>query len=297
LHNLMRQHTFCFSHHPEYEVAMKWLQFFRPAKSIDWQTAEKMLSEVKSEKTVLLDVRQLKEYHDGHLAGSTLIPLGELENRLTELDKETPIIVYCAIGGRSRVAAQMLRGKGFEQVYNLTGGIKGTKAPEARGPVEEGLQLFDKEQSIREVIIVGLGLERGLQDFYLKMQQQVKDAIAADLFKKLAEVEVVHQKRLVDLYHTSTGETTDLETLIAEVIEPAMEGGLTTEEYLALYKPNLESVTDIFALAMGIEAQALDLYHRAAEQADNEAASKLLAQLAAEEREHMARLAEYMDKY
>jgi sulfur-carrier protein adenylyltransferase/sulfurtransferase len=43
---------------------------------------------------------------------------------LGEIDAQKPTLVYFAIGGRSRVAAQMLAGKGFQEVYNLSGGIK-----------------------------------------------------------------------------------------------------------------------------------------------------------------------------
>ena len=51
----------------------------------------------------------------------------------------------------------------------------------------------------------------------------------------------------------------------AKIVTPAMEGGLTTDEYLQLYKTDLDSETEVLSLALAIEAQALDLYLRAAE--------------------------------
>jgi rubrerythrin len=71
---------------------------------------------------------------------------------------------------------------------------------------------------------------------------------------------------------------------------PAMEGGLTTEEYLQLYQPDLERPAEVISLAMAIEAQALDLYQRAAERAETDAARSALMQIANEERSHLEQL-------
>ena len=57
------------------------------------------------------------------------------------LDPEKPTLVHCAVGGRSRVAAQMLSGWGFKEVYNLAGGIKAFEGHKATGPRELNLDL------------------------------------------------------------------------------------------------------------------------------------------------------------
>ncbi len=56
-----------------------------------------------------------------------MIPLPQLADAYSELDPEKPILLHCEIGGRSRVAAQLLSGLGFTEIYNLTGGIKAFK--------------------------------------------------------------------------------------------------------------------------------------------------------------------------
>ncbi|NOR24696.1 MAG: hypothetical protein GQ542_09950 [Desulforhopalus sp.] len=73
---------------------MKWMQFFTPVSSINWQEAHQLVEQTPNRDVVFLDVRQPKEYTRGHLAGATLIPLGDLENRLEELEKDKPIIIY-----------------------------------------------------------------------------------------------------------------------------------------------------------------------------------------------------------
>ena len=52
------------------------------------------------EKFLLLDVREQDEYDTAKIPGSKLLPLGQLPNRLGELDKKTPIVVHCHSGGR-----------------------------------------------------------------------------------------------------------------------------------------------------------------------------------------------------
>jgi phage shock protein E len=84
----------------------------------------------------LLDVRTPSEYAEARLARSTLVPVDALAGRLAELpaDKSKPVLVYCAMGGRSARASQLLIDNGWKTVYNMEGGITGWKA-EGR-PVE-----------------------------------------------------------------------------------------------------------------------------------------------------------------
>lgn len=72
---------------------------------------------------VLLDVREPGEYEVARLPGSLLIPLGELPQRLTELDPGAPTIVHCKAGGRSAKALALLREVGFTDVCHVKGGI------------------------------------------------------------------------------------------------------------------------------------------------------------------------------
>jgi sulfur-carrier protein adenylyltransferase/sulfurtransferase len=73
----------------------------------------------------LLDVREPKEWPIANLAayGAELIPLGELQDRLDELDPSRERVVYCRSGKRSRTAVAQLRAAGFEHVWNLEGGL------------------------------------------------------------------------------------------------------------------------------------------------------------------------------
>jgi len=72
---------------------------------------------------VILDVREPQEVAICRIAGSTTIPLGELPQRLDELDRDDEIVVHCKSGGRSARAVALLRERGFRHASNLTGGI------------------------------------------------------------------------------------------------------------------------------------------------------------------------------
>jgi adenylyltransferase/sulfurtransferase len=71
----------------------------------------------------LLDVREPREYEITNIAGSTLIPLGELPKRLDEIPKDRDIAVHCKSGVRSAKAVNLLKEKGFSRVQNVRGGI------------------------------------------------------------------------------------------------------------------------------------------------------------------------------
>lgn len=77
-----------------------------------------------NEDYVILDVRTLDEYNEGHLDKALLIPVDKLKERLGELPKDKPIIVYCRSGVRSNKAANILIENGFTGIYDM-GGILG----------------------------------------------------------------------------------------------------------------------------------------------------------------------------
>jgi len=91
-----------------------------------YQTARRSPEEVAAlhqeveEGALLLDVRSESEFNSGHLEGALNIPVGQLSDRLEELeDKKRSIVVYCESGGRSGRAAKMLQSEGYESVHDL----------------------------------------------------------------------------------------------------------------------------------------------------------------------------------
>ncbi len=76
-----------------------------------------------NDKIVILDVREAVEYAFNHIPNALSIPLGELEDRIDELNKKDEIYVICRTGSRSDFAAQKLSTNGFNKVVNVVPGM------------------------------------------------------------------------------------------------------------------------------------------------------------------------------
>lgn len=274
---------------------MRWKQFFTPVKAFNAEEARDFMDQAEAGGFTLLDVRQPKEYESEHIPGAKLIPLGELEDRRGELDPQMPTIVYCAIGGRSRVAAQMLAGKGFQDVYNMSGGIKAWHNEKAVGQEDVGLSLFTGKESIEDTLVTAYSLEAGLRDFYLTLADRVENNATRSLFTKLSAIEIKHQDWIVDMYNGVSDTSLNRDEFDRRMTTGQLEGGLTTDEYLGLYDPDLTVPEEVVSLAMAIEAQALDLYQRAADRSATEASKTALLQIASEERAHIQQLAKLIE--
>ena len=71
----------------------------------------------------LIDCRSPEEFRQGALPGSKLIPFWEFTKGNYDLPKDKPILLVCAVGGRSLAVGQLLSAKGYREVYNLKGGL------------------------------------------------------------------------------------------------------------------------------------------------------------------------------
>jgi rhodanese-related sulfurtransferase len=72
---------------------------------------------------LVVDVRSAKEHQQKYIEGSLNLPLTHLAERLGELPKNRPLLVHCAGGYRSSVAASILQESGFSQLQELAGGL------------------------------------------------------------------------------------------------------------------------------------------------------------------------------
>ena len=82
------------------------------------------VNQLIKDKEIILDVRTNREHEARKIKDSINIPINELRNRLAELPKGKPIIVYCEVGYRSYIATRILMQHGYDEVYELTGGFK-----------------------------------------------------------------------------------------------------------------------------------------------------------------------------
>jgi rhodanese-related sulfurtransferase len=76
------------------------------------------LEEIIKTGAIIIDVRTKKEFNRGHIEGSINIPLDQLGDAMSWLQKDIPIIVICASGQRSQAAKGLLDANGYQKVYN-----------------------------------------------------------------------------------------------------------------------------------------------------------------------------------
>ncbi|PVX27402.1 MAG: hypothetical protein CW716_02460 [Candidatus Bathyarchaeum sp.] len=102
------------------------LVYGKPYTSVDVATANNMITNGTYPDLMILDVRTQSEYDEGHLENAVLIPVTELESRLDEISqhKDSEIIVYCKVGGRSAQASGIHDSNNFTKVFNVLGGIE-----------------------------------------------------------------------------------------------------------------------------------------------------------------------------
>ena len=127
------------------------------------------------------------------------------------------------------------------------------------------------------------------------MEKEAENPKIEDLFAKLSEIEVKHQMSIYIAYNNISTKEVSKDEFEKMVEIKALEGGLSTGEYLELFGSDLDSETQVISLAMSIEAQALDLYQRLSLKVENRQARDIINKIAKEEKAHLASLGKLMD--
>jgi rubrerythrin len=180
-------------------------------------------------------------------------------------------------------------------VYNLKGGLRAWHGLTAVGPVDMGRVTLTGDESPLEVIAFAYGMEQGLGEFYSSAADIFEDKDVAGLLRKLARIEENHKQKLFDMYMALTETETEREVFESEIMSEMMEGGFTTEEFLENNRSEMETEAGTLDLAMMLETQALDLYLRYSQKAEDEESRKALYRIAEDEKAHLAALGDMME--
>jgi molybdopterin/thiamine biosynthesis adenylyltransferase len=128
--------------------------------------ARAQIEEIKPEdleprlaEVLVIDVRETGEHEQGSIPGARLLPRGLLERDITGVapDRSRPVVVYCASGWRSALAALSLREMGYETVYSLAGGFDLWKSEGRAWGVGEGLTAEQRDRYSRHIILEEVG--------------------------------------------------------------------------------------------------------------------------------------------
>ena len=107
-------------------IVTLWLLYFTEArKAGPALSPQQAITLTNTEGGVFLDIREAKDFKQGHIAGAINIPSASLPNRMGELNayQEKPVIVVCRMGTSAGAAVKQLRANGFSQAQRMAGGM------------------------------------------------------------------------------------------------------------------------------------------------------------------------------
>ena len=266
---------------------MDWTSLFTKEQDITAEDTRRLLKKYSPGSFQLLDVRQPKEYDEAHIPGAILMPLGNLPERLVELNPHRETVVYCRSGVRSRSACQILTASGFSRVLNMSGGILAWHGHRALGSEVLGLEFFARGD-FASAVAMAYSMEQGLRRFYQLLADNADSDENRELLHYMATLEDGHMARLNALHPGMNGN---------EAASPDLtEGGFDTAELFAFYGDQLQDIESIIHTGMMFEAQAYDLYSRLSRTEQQPEMREFYRQMAGEEQRHLDRLARELDQ-
>jgi len=270
---------------------------FKPVDTITPDEVRSLIKEKDTDEYCLLDVRQPAEYAQGHLPGARLIPLAELPHRLNEMDPDRYTVVYCRSGSRSRSAVMLLKGAGFNNIYNMDGGIMVYNGITASGQPESGMFCFSDSSLPQELLAVSWLITDGTSRFLLGVKEKVSGSGLHDLIDRLLAVKTEQKAAILELFRNITGEEAPDDfphSIISTPPEDVMAGCIRVKQ--ALEWAEGRSLVDIVEVLLSLEANTLDLYLKLARSAQDLGIKNAFHLLSEQETKNLQAAASLLDK-
>jgi sulfur-carrier protein adenylyltransferase/sulfurtransferase len=190
-----------------------------------------------------------------------------------------------------------LREVGFDNVWNMAGGIKAWQGLVAEGEPESGIPYFTAAASPEELIALAWLLEEGSRTFYSSLSSLPGDNERRNIFLDLTAAEEHHKESLLRLYASLSGKEPDSSfprsLLGAEPDEDVMEGGMRMRDALRWIEG--KQTERMLEISMAIETNSYDLYLKMHQRMQDENAKEVFFRLAREEKQHLAKLTAFLD--
>jgi rhodanese-related sulfurtransferase len=238
---------------------------------------------------LLVDVRQPREYKDGHIPGAMLLPLSEIEERMGEVDPDKNVVLYCRTGGRSAVAATLVKDAGPRtgRIYNLVGGITGWEGKELKDIPH--LELFPRDMPLAQTLFRAMNMEKGAWLFYRALAKEYADTELGTMVAELGGMEERHARGIFNYWrgHAAAPTEDSFETLFERLDGRIMEGGKTVAAWMArLGADPRDRTLRLLELACEIEYYSYDLYRGLANRDLRSEAGQTYLTLAEQEKGH-----------
>ena len=246
---------------------------------------------------LLVDVRQPDEYIEGHIPGSKLMPLDELESNFSKLPSGKDIFFYCRSGARSQAAAILSLDSGvqLQKVYNLMGGMMGWDGHSLADLPR--MAVFEGNASMPVLMLTAMNLEKAALRFYEAVYHRHAQAPYADILDTLSRAEEAHAKTIYTYWQPTQDNPLSFKELFDGLDGEILEGGekLTNvlERMAALDNRGCRALMEF---AFNIEIQAYDLYRNMANLVTEATAQDAFLSISQMEKKHMELLARVFKK-
>jgi rubrerythrin len=193
---------------------------------------------------------------------------------------------------RSRAAASILAGAGFNEVHSMGGGIRAWAGLVAEGIPDAGMAYFSSAARGEEMIALAWLLEDGSCKFYESLVEMMEDQEAKGLFQNLKRTEENHKTTLWKMFEELSGEPNTSEfpdkVVSIESKGDVMEGGMLVSEALRWSKG--KTLKDLLELSMSLETNSYDLYLKMERKVEARNAKQVFKTLSEEEKKHLEQL-------
>ncbi len=261
---------------------------------------EEIRSKTRERDYLLIDVRQPGEFAEMHIPGAQLIPLPEIEDRVAELAGEKNLILYCRTGGRSAVAAALIKDAtpGQGMLYNLVGGIAGWEGKDLKDIPH--LNLFPRDMALTQTLYRAMNMEKGAWLFYKELSLEYEGTELGDMVKDLGGMEKTHARSIFTYWikNSPTPVSERFEDLFERLDGRIMEGGKPISAWMArLGKDPRDRMLRLLELACEIEYYAYDLYRGLAKRDSDTEAVQTYLLLAEHEKAHVRVITKALNRF
>ena len=153
------------------------------------------------------------------------------------------------------------------------------------------------DETPQEIIAISYGLEEGLRGFYAAAARLTIAPEVLQILSKLVDIEVNHKQKLFELYLAVETDPLSRQAFEAQIGTEMTEGGFNPDQLLEQQLPSIKSAPAVLNFAMMLEAQGMDLYLRYANRCENQSVKSILFKLADEEKAHLKRLGDLLEKH
>ena len=180
----------------------------------------------------------------------------------------------------------------------MRGGIRAWEGHLAGGVPQTGMTWFPRTTQPEELVALAWVLEEGTRRFYSVVAKVLVDRGVAAIFRGIAKEERKHQRIIADLHErlfvTFGSGSFPHSVLDTDELEQVMEGGMRIEEAIEWARQG--SPVEVLQLAVSLETGAYDLSLEMARQMTDESAARVFSRIAREEKDHLKRLSDQLDK-